>query len=200
MRRRMIPWVALHAGCAAVPDAALVEPTEVLAGETLRVTGRGLDRSEIRLGTRVLLTEDRGETGLLARIPRDAPPGRFTLGLIDARGEHLTDLHVTVLSDHACTNEFRSNTRISVAKQTVVLDRYWPDGRRQSWTLGPAEVSVVEIAAIPMPDGHTCSAIFLRRTAGGRLLYDDDSTEDLTERAHTIAEMLNVPVTIASPP
>ncbi len=182
-------------GCGAVPEVVLVEPTEVLAGETVRVVGQRLGAVGLRLGSVALRTEDRGPTSVLGRVPDSAPPGHFRLDVLDRSGAHPTELSVTVISDRPCAAEFRSNTKLSVARQAVVLDRFWPDGRRQRWTLEGADLARIEVESTP-----GCSAIFLRRKAGGRLLYDDDATEDLVERAYTVAEMLNLPVLVAAAP
>jgi hypothetical protein len=182
--------LAILGGCADSPRATLVEPSVVWAGESIRVFGSGFDAdtglSLTRPGDSVALPiADVRSTTILAGVPPDIGGGEWDVSV----GDDAAGLPLLVRVDHPCAGDFSVNTQVSVARKLVVLDRYFPDGERESVSLTFGDISRVEVESDP-----GCSAVFLRRSEGGRLLYSDYASRDLVPRSSALASWIGRPL------
>jgi hypothetical protein len=78
----------------------------------------------------------------------------------------------------------------------VILDRRYPDGRRDRLEVPVRDVRRVEVDR-PLGADDPCSAILLRTVDGGRLLFDDDRERDLGERGRRLARDMARPIEVA---
>jgi hypothetical protein len=193
MRSTMILAVLLLA-CVA-PQIHAVEPAEVPAGEPLVVRGDDLgsecaivviDKSGVE--TALISTGDIGDDGSCAmRVPKTVAPGVYSVKIQAGDAESVLADGLIVdrpREDEACTGKFTSNTRVSLAKGEIAVDRFYTDGTRETVAVTVADVQRVEYEERP-----GCAAVFLR-TADRRLLYNDGPSP-LEERAKTLARTID---------
>jgi uncharacterized protein (DUF2384 family) len=73
-----------------------------------------------------------------------------------------------------------------LVRAQIVIERYYRDGDRESVTLPLDEIEHVEFEASEDAQGP-CSAVFLRTKDGRRIVFHDDRTVDLHDRAWRVA-------------
>lgn len=93
-----------------------------------------------------------------------------------------------------CGGGYETNTQLALAKQLVVVDRFYEDGRRQTLRVPLGEVDHVQIERVPRATGGLCSVVWLHKTDGTRLIFDDDADADLTGRARHLAVSMGRPL------
>jgi hypothetical protein len=92
-----------------------------------------------------------------------------------------------------CTGEYTTNTQLSLLKKLVIIDRFHRTGERETLKIGSDEITAVEYERRPTDAGY-CSAIFVRRADGSRVLFDDDLKVELKSRAQKMAQDLQKPI------
>ncbi len=102
-----------------------------------------------------------------------------------------------------CTGEYTANTQISLAKQLVTIDRFHRDGTRETLRIEGRDIAGIEYEHRTLPIGD-CWVVFLVRTDGSKVVFDDDPKVDLMERSQKMARDLGKPfvdaTAVASPP
>lgn len=95
-----------------------------------------------------------------------------------------------------CAGGYEANTQLALAKEQVVVDRFYDDGRRETVRVPLDAVDRLAVESIPQGDGRACSVIWLHRTDGSRLIFDDDAEADLTPRARELGAAMGRPVDV----
>lgn len=102
-----------------------------------------------------------------------------------------------------CDGAFTTNTRVSIPRGTVVIDRFEGHERTERITLQLAEITRLEhelqaVSLAPLASGEErrCSAIFLVLADGRRILFDEDPVADLEPRARRLAETMSLPLEV----
>lgn len=194
----MVYALLVLVGCVA-PVVHAVEPAKVPAGDPVIVSGDDLGSGcfvsvvdATGVGTDLLPTGDIGDDGTCAmRVPKSLAPGVYSVRVMAGDAEAIATNALTVerpRADEACTGKFTSNTRVSLAKGEIAIDRFYTDGNRETDAIALADVERVEYEERP-----GCCAVFVRTADGRRVLYNDAATT-LEDRAKTLARTIDRPL------
>lgn len=97
----------------------------------------------------------------------------------------------------ACSDAFVTNTRHSVADNTLVVDRFWRDGPRVTDVLFIDQVTAIHAGVGVVSNGDSpCWTVHVALSDGRRALWLDASDEDLTERARALAQAIDRPLVV----
>lgn len=200
-------WFLLAVACSGTPQIASVSTPEVSGGQSVAVEGRGfVPGMAARLQTAgddpvplVVAVESR--RALTARLPSWVRPGVYDLVLERAGEVTLAPGAVTVISPReeiACAGEYTANTELSLARAQVVIERYYRDGDRETVTVPLEQVTRIEYEMSDDAQGP-CSAVFLRTDDGRRIVFHDDRTVDLRDRAWRVATTMGKELEVTRP-
>jgi len=184
------------------PVISSVKPTEIHPGSTLTILGSGFDGSAAvslltERGDVIVLQQlsAEGQVVLEGQIPESVAPGSYDVQ-VDVAGEVAVFVAaVTVqaaLAEVPCSDRYTANTQLSLATGVVVVDRFYADGRRETVRTPLVDLKRVEYELIRQDTDTFCSAIYLRRRDGGRVLFADDSDVDLKQRAYRLARDMGI--------
>lgn len=178
--------------CERAPVVHRVSPLEVPAGETLVVTGENFGltptltlRGPSERPLEIVATEGK----LTARVPRDLQAGVYAVDVgADALSTSVEQglIVIAPLEDLPCTNDFTANTLTSPHQRQIVLDRFYPAGRRDTLVVPFDSIQRVEYERRRLPSGSVCNAVYLARTDGRRVLFTDGAAS-LVSRAERLA-------------
>lgn len=193
----MLLWLLACAN----PRIESVTPLDVAAGDAVMVRGRDLegvcsaelvDASGVTVSLATRPTDGAvPEEVCSLRIPRDLRPGRFVVTV------HVGELSRTLpdgivvgrpREEEACTGRFTSNTQVSVPRGEIAIERFFPDGFRDT-----VRVAITDVDRVEYEETGPCGAVFLRDRDGGRVLYLD-GPPPLEERAKTLARTIDRPL------
>ncbi len=193
----MLVWLLACAD----PRIESVTPLDVAAGDAVIVRGRDLEgacTAELAdTGGAIVTLATRPTDGTVVeevcslRIPRDLRPGRFVVTVHVGELTRTLPDGITVgrpREEEACTGRFTSNTQVSVPRGEVAIERFFPDGFRDT-----VRVAIPDIDRVEYEETGPCGAVFLRDRDGGRVLYLD-GTPPLEERAKTLARTIDRPL------
>jgi len=188
-------WFLLAVACTGSPEIASVATPEVSGGQVVTVAGKGFAEGTVAhlqaAGTDPvpLAVAVTSRHDLTATLPTWVRPGVYDLvierdGMVSVAAGAVTV--VPPREEVACAGEYTANTELSLVRAQVVIERYYRDGDRETVTLPLDTIARVEFEAFDDAQG-TCSAVFLRTDDGRRIVFHDDRTVDLRERAWRVA-------------
>ena len=188
-------WLFLLVACTGSPEIASVTTPEVTGGQPITVQGSGFAPGTVAFlqgveGEPIELVVTVGSRReLTATPPTHVRPGVYDL-VIERDGEKsLAPGAITVVpprEELACAGEYTANTELSLVRAQVVIERYYRDGDRETVTLPLDEIERIEFESSEDAQGM-CSAVFLRTKDGRRIVFHDDRTVDLKDRAWRVA-------------
>lgn len=198
----MILALSVLLGCQRTPVVVSVDPAEVPAGEIVRVHGENFGEPvQVSLKTGdglVVALEDVSIVGpgeIAATVPLRTSPGQYDVVVTvegEAHGKSRGLLVGHPREDTPCSGEYTANTQLSLVRKQVVIDRFHRNGERETLRISADEVERVEYER-RATDAGACSVIWLRLGDGRRVVFDDDLTVDLEDRARRMAEDLDKP-------
>ena len=92
-----------------------------------------------------------------------------------------------------CLGLFTANTQLSLARELVVVDRFYKNGERETLRIPIPEVEQVEYELVKMDNGDLCSVIYMRKKDGRRVIFDDDTRLNLRPRAYKLGNVMGRP-------
>lgn len=189
--------------CSGGPTLDSFEPSDAEVGTTLTVFGSGFSTETTVLlvdasGTEAALDSvNHGGTALVSgTIPATLKAGSYQVMVRtgDTTAASKRPLQVQVPPPEVpCGGEYTANTQVSWAREMVVVDRFYKDGTRRVIRTPFADISGVEVQAVPHEKG-TCSVVFIRKNDGSSVRYAESLTEDLSARANKFANELKKPI------
>ena len=199
MSRLLVAVSVLALACGPTPEITEVAPTPAERGQAVTVRGTALpaeaqvvlDGEPGRFALPVELASTEAHT---VRIPHETPVGSYRLELVAGRTV-VSGPAVEVLPvdpERPCTEEYRADNAISLARDTVTLARTWRDDTTETIELDLDAIAAVELRAVPLEDGRTCSAVLLVLEDGSSRLYADDAAVVLGGFAKRLADELGV--------
>ena len=195
----MTALLALLAACSVEPPfVSAVSPAEVVAGDTVTLSGQHLtDGYTYRLADKPLeglvVTDPSTAT---ATVPGGLPPGAVDL-IITGQGVDLTIGGLVSIKPpvpiNPCDPSVRRMTHIPSAADVVKIDLYRGEAveHRQFPT---SDIERIEYEA-RVTDGAYCASIWLK-TKGERVLFDADRGGPLRSQAQKIANGLGKPIEV----
>lgn len=183
--------------CASPPELAPIEPGAVAPGERVDVSGArfGADPRAFLIdeGTEIgLPLFESSEASLGAQVPRRTPLGDYKLVVRSDEGEASQPIAVVAPDlERACHGLYRAENSVSVDRGVVVLSRSFRDGRETHEELPTKSVDQVLLTQRAMPDGSSCTGVYLMTDEGLRLFMDETGA-DLKVRAQRLATALGV--------
>ena len=197
------PILLLFVACGGGPALDWVEPTQVPAGEQLTLHGKNLAHLQV-----TALLRDAGghlfaldqamvtDRSVSAHVPLLTAPGPYDVVVTDGHATVTLDDALTVerpTQEVPCSGAYTANTQLSLARQTIVIDRFHRNGERETLRIPIGDVERIEYTKTTT-DKVFCSAIFLVQKTGVRVLFDDDTALDLQDRAQKMAKDLGKPL------
>jgi len=195
----MLSLVVVFA-CSSAPQLNNISPNKTISGQPISLTGHGLTA-----GARAHIIHDETEelyplyrftiaSPLQAEgiLPWELPAGSFHV-LLEQDGKKRTlknALHITPSTEQPCSNQFRSNTQLSLARGEVLIDRFYADERRQTLLISLSEIERVDYELVALDETRMCSVVLLRKGDGTRVIFEDDEKIDLERRAARMARDL----------
>jgi hypothetical protein len=186
------------------PTVSGITPASGPAGTAVTITGSNFaEGTTARLGGQTLdELSITSPTELSGKVPASVKPGPTDLVVQSPGGQAAISkaytLSIPEPEGPPCKSKERRMTSIGTQKDVVKIDRY-PDGQdepvRSQYPVRDIERVLLENT---MMDGdERCSAIYLGLKAGGRVLFDADSSMDLRGQAQKIGNGLGKPVDVA---
>ena len=167
----------------------------VQAGESLSLDVDGLYEDVV-----VVLRDAEGqETPIEARIAFDTmhmtipavAPGPYTLIIRRGAEEDRQPLTIADPNDERpCQRGYLVNTSVSRPANLSVVERFYPDGRRERVEIALTDVEQLEYA---FDEELPCAAILFRKTDGTAVLFED-GVVPLLERARTLSDYTGKPL------
>lgn len=193
-------WTLLFA-CGAAPQLSSVDPAESLPGAPLKILGSDLaEPVSVQLvqgeQTVAMAAEFRGPVLLEGTLPDDLPAGSWTVR-VDSGGtvvELVDALTITAAEVEApCAGKWKANTQLSLARELVVIDRFYDDGERETLRIPIPEVEQVEYELVKLDGDQLCSVIYMKKKDGTRVSFDDDTRLNLEPRAYKLGNVMKKP-------
>ena len=194
--------VLLIACGSAPPTVTSVDPSEGLPGASLKVFGEDFPAGAsvaLVLEDEVVPISDasvRGPVLIEGTIPEGLSAGVWTVrveadGVV---GELATALTVTVPQvELPCGGKFKANTQLSLAREVVVIDRFYDDGDRKTLRIPIPQIEQVEYELVKLDDETLCGTIYMKKKDGTRVAFDDDTRLNLQPRAYKLGNVMNKP-------
>ncbi len=191
----------LAVACSSGPELKGVDPVVANPGQSIALLGDDfaddaeafLQKGEGAPATAFSFTEVKGPVLVHATVPEGQTPGVYTVGIKQDSGVSTLPGVLTieaVKADTPCAGEYTANTQLSLARKEVVVDRFYREGERETLKIPLRDIQRVEYELVKMPDGELCSVIFMRKTDGDRVMFDDDKEVDLRERAYKLGQSM----------
>ncbi len=196
-------WALLWmVGCHRGAVVESVAPQQVPAGERIEVFGQyfrddlqwALVQGELNFPLEQVVLDSSNQFGAI--VPVHTQPGTYDLVNLDGgEADGVTSALVVQAprAERPCTGEYTINTQLSLMKRQIVIDRFHRGGERETLRLAADDIAAIEYERRPTDRGY-CSAIFLRRDDGARILFDDDLKVELKDRAQKMARDLDKPI------
>jgi hypothetical protein len=199
----MTSLLLLLLACSSAPKLTSAQPEELVPGAELTIMGEALEGGSITLvgvgGPVAIPTTGSGSVVLLGTLPEELVPGSYDV-VVDVGGVEATLTRAVMVkplrSEEPCSEEYTANTQLSLARKVVVVDRFWKDGERETVRANIDEIERVEYELMRRKDGKLCSAVYMKRTDGTRLLFADDGKVDLKQRAYMLGRDMSKPVDV----
>ena len=200
-----MPLLSLVLACSSGPMLTSVDPGEALPGAVIKILGDGFATgaiAELARGDQMIALEGVSVAGavlLEARVPESVAEGTYDLRVSMGTKEALLAdaLRVTApAGDVACSGEFQSVTSTSLLTHFVDIVRQHKNGERETLRIPFDDVERLEYEATRKADGALCSAVFLRKRDGQRVLFADDETTAWKERAYKLARDMGKPIQV----
>jgi len=200
-------WFLFAVACMGSPEITSVAVPEVSGGQVVAVAGSGFAPGTVARLQAVdaetvpleVVVTSRHE--LSATLPAWVRPGVYDLVVERDGVVNIAPGAVTVVpprEEVACAGEYTANTELSLVRAQVVIERYYRDGDRETVTLPLDTIARVEFEATEDAQGM-CSAVFLRTEDGRRIVFHDDRTVDLRERAWRVATTMGKELEVTRP-
>jgi len=192
-------WFLLLA-CSKPPTVSLVDPATGQSGDVVRVVGSNfVDGATVSLGGQPMSgVEVLGSAALEATVPAGLegqlelvvtlPDGTSASGAFTVAVPQVADV------GEPCAGPYTAFSQLALGRDLVVYKE--PKDKRETLRLAVGDVERVEFGRYVWEDDGTCSAIFLRMKNGDVHLFDDDTEEDLLERAQEMAGGMQKPIDI----
>lgn len=199
----MIWIVALLVACSSTPPGLTeVTPVTPWPGETLTVRGTDLtpdvELELVRGPQRVPLPVSWADDGALqADLPPDTPPGAWYVVARNAGGTTPTPPVIEVWtpdSEPACTKRYALHTETHRTQRKIAFDRVFANHPVEHRVFLGDELARLLVERTALPDGVTCTALWLEDKDNHRWLIADDTHERIVERARSIAAALDLPL------
>lgn len=201
----MLPVLLVFAACTTPPRVDAVDPSAVQPGQAVSVLGEGFGEDAIvelvldGASTSLEATKRTGSIVLEVEVPAEAAAGMYAVRVRSGGKAASLDKALTVEAaavEIPCGGTYTANTQLSLAREVVVIDRFYTDGARQTLRLPIPTIEQVEYELVRGEDGRLCSAIFMRRDRGDRVLFDDDRELDLKDRAFKMGQAMGKKVVV----
>jgi len=189
-------------GCGSPPTITSIDPTEALPGATLKILGENFaDPVTVQLvqgdQTVAVPAEVRGPILIEGTLPSDLAAGSWTVS-VDSAGTlaSLSDaLTITAVEvETPCGGKYKANTQLALARDLVVIDRFYDGGERETMRIGVPEIDQVEYELVKLGEETLCSVIYMRKKDGTRVSFDDDTRLNLEPRAYKLGNVMKKPV------
>ncbi len=196
----MMLSLALLLACSGSPKLNTINPNESVSGQPISLVGNGFtntarahiihsESDELYPLYRFTITSPLQAEGIL---PWELPAGVFHV-LLEQDGKKRTlknALKITPSTEQPCSNQFRSNTQLSLARGEVLIDRFYADQERKTLLLNLNEIERVDYELVALDETRMCSVVLLRKSDGTRVIFEDDEKIDLERRANRMARDL----------
>ncbi|MCB9681724.1 MAG: hypothetical protein H6733_09655 [Alphaproteobacteria bacterium] len=193
----------LLAGCFVDPPVVdAITPSVLMPGDEVTLTGSAFGTDlvvTLEDGARsvVLPVNVEAEVRAVGVVADDVPPGHYVVHVRrdDHPAVHTPALEVwTADAEPPCRKRYSLSTETSRTQRKVAFLRTFTDRPPTRQVYFGDDLVSLEHTATPLPDGATCSAIWLHTADGGRWLLADDDAVDLSERAAALAGVLGIPL------
>ncbi len=207
MRWPLAPLLLAGAlACTEPPEVSGVDPAQGRPGTAFQVQGE-----RFTAGTTLTLSPQgggeatelaisrRSPEALHSTIPEGTAAGTYDLLVATPNQVLVLDGGFEVVAppvDTPCGHLYTANTAVNLGTGEVVVDRFFPDDKRETVRVPLTEIARVEYERLAQDGGKTCHVVYLRRKEGGRLRFMDDAEVDLKARAYKLAQELGVPVEV----
>ena len=182
--------------CNSGPQVTGLDRADVHPGESFRLAGEGFS-GEIDVFVTSSSTEPTRLEGVLlvdgttveARVPEGLAVGAYSVGVRQDGVDVLFDgqLQVSpVPDDQPCSGEYTANTQLSLARKLVVVDRFFRAGERETVRVELEDIDKIDYELQQLDTGERCSAIFLHLADGRRIIFADDTSVELKDRAYKL--------------
>lgn len=203
----------LFLACSKPPVVDLVDPSEGAAGAEIQILGSEFtpDASATLGGQPVEGLVVRGVVVLSGTVPAGLEAGPHDLVVTTAGGSGKKGGAYTVKVQQAldagvpCGGGFTAFSQLSMAREVMVIDKHYKagpngeEGKRDTVRLpfkDIASIAYQEAKVTQEGEERTCSAIWVVTKSGDRHLFDDDTTENLQQRANEIAVGIQKPIDV----
>lgn len=180
------------------PVISGVDPAEALPGDTVKVMGENFGEGvSVTIAGQPATTRALGPVLLEVDLPEGVEPGETQL--VVTVGDQSSSQAFTVAEvkeDVPCAGAYTANTQLSLAREVVVIDKFFKDETRETLRIPIGEISQVEYELIAKDTDKPCSVIFVRTEDGQRHMFDDDHDVDLKERAYSMARDMGKKVSV----
>ena len=194
----ILPWLI---ACGSAPQIQSIDPKEALPGATLKILGADIvapvSVSLVQGEQSVpMAAELRGPVLVEGTLPAELAAGTWTVRL-DSAGTvvELADaLTITAVAvEEPCAGKWKANTQLSLARDLVVIDRFYEDGERETLRVPIPEIEQVEYELVQLPEEKLCSVIYMKKKDGTRVAFDDDTRLNLEPRAYKLGNVMKKP-------
>lgn len=197
--------------CSKPPVVEMVDPAEGPPGTVLHILGSGFtpDATATLGGQPVADLQVQGIVAMQGSVPAGLAAGPQDLVVTTAAGTATGGFTVVVPDTAAagipCAGSFTAFSQLSMAREVMVIDKHFKklpgqvEGQRDTVRLPFRDIAHIAYQETPVTqDGEqkTCSAIWVETKSGERHLFDDDTDENLQQRANEIAVGIQKPIEV----
>lgn len=202
-------------GCSTPPQVTSVDPAEALVGSELKILGEAFPADAtvwLVQGDDEVQVADatfRGAVLIEGTVPAELASGAWTVQVRGGGSVAALPDALTVLAPEPevpCSGAFKANTQLSLARELVVIDRFYEDGERETLRIPIPEIERLEYELVALegkpaegeaadepPAQALCSVIYMKRSDGRRVVFDDDTRLNLEPRAYKLGNRMKKP-------
>jgi hypothetical protein len=201
--------------CSKPPTIDLVEPSTGPPEVAIQILG-----AEFTADTTAILGGEplgdlvvQGVMSLQATVPSGLAPGPHDLvvttpaGSVTQTGAYTVRVQDSADAGKPCAGVFTAYSQLSMARELMVIDKHFKkqpgeeEGRRVTVRLDFRDIARIEYEEVTVQvkgSDATCSAIWVVTKSGDRHLFDDDTQENLRNRANEIAVGIQKPIDVVT--
>lgn len=192
--------------CTPTPEVLALDPHTVDPGQTVRVLGQKFDSAATVAGV-----DGKGQSHAFSQItvagagvieaivPVDLASGAYSLQVEQAgkASSSPKKLQVRTAGGELLCGHQRTVAEYSQVRKEVAIERFDPnrDPQRSTTSLPLKSIEGVEYEVLSLESGD-CRVIRLKTTDGLRVVFADDDSVDLKDRAWALGKAMNKPVQI----
>ena len=190
--------------CTPTPEVGALDPSTVDPGQTVRVIGRSFEddaqvnlvafSGELSSPQQVVVAS---ENIFEVTVPGDLASGVYGVRVSQGskEAELVPELSVRTVEGELLCGKQRSVSEYSQVRKEVAIQRYDPtrDPERTVTKIPLKQIERVEYSVVSV-QGRSCEVIRLRTADGRLVVYADDDSSTLKDRAWALAKTLGKPV------